>query len=1165
MRIERLDLLAFGKFTQSTITLTSEHNHFHIVYGPNESGKSTTLRALTAWLFGIPARSSDNYLHHYNQLRVGGKLRRGDADVLECVRRKGNAKTLLSLDETTEIEASELDRFLGGMSEETFLNSFGLDHDRLVAGGRSILEGGGDVGEILFSAGAGLAQLSELKKQLENEARTLFLPSGAKPALNQTLAEIKQVRQQLKDSILTTGQYRSFRQEQTEKQLSADEHTAELKKISETLDFCKRDLEAIPLCQELLQCQSQWVELSSVPILDEHFTQQRRDAESDLLVQTTQCDLCRNQMDSISMKLDRLHVNDAILELVPRVDSLSRRGAVIDDENQKRGQLQLQVSNIQLEIKNLLLRLGNVGDSASPALLLTETMRDAIWQLADKGLQIEQSLTLATSSCDRCKSELAKLGSHTDLQSEPLDIRELDRVLRLIEGPKRLVEELGRARSAAKRAKKHVDIALSKLNGFTGSASEARLLSLPSESAIDHVRRKYEEAESRKDLLQQDLRDLRYQQVELDALLVGLKQNGDVPSEADLARDRRHRDSLLDRLEEALALPLAAANAESAIKELREMIQRVDHGGDQMRQASELVAKRSQAQQKLAELNHKQVWFASELRDAEQNLELAQTDWLALWKKMGVTASPPAEMNHWLNRYQTFLEAAEASDVATDDEQSKEREIEKFSHGIRTSLSQLGIQINTPLDDLVGLAEFATEIRDMETTKVSARQSALAEATHLEAEFDRLSRELDEARQQQVLWAEEWQQLNQQWREGPAVSPKEIRPLLKWIDELQNKQQELQSCQAALLGMEKNSELFANDTRLLVDAASTVLEDMDFDLLEPIAAATQLALRMEKAKSEAQQRSTLLKQRDEHERQLQRAESTILQCHARLQTLCNEVGGASPDQLPEIERRSAQRQRLETQVRQTELQLQRLANGKPIDEFVQRLTSLERPALESEIDRLEVRISELQQLLVLLNQDIGALRQRGDAMNGDSQAADLNQTLLALYARAEQQARDYALLTVQSAALHNAIELYRQENQGPILCRAEQLFSQLTCGDYVGLKAQFDERGNPILVGLRGPASIIVPANCMSEGTADALYMALRLATYLEHVERHGSMPLVIDDCLIQFDDDRSSAALKLLSFIGESNQVIFFTHHRHLIDLANAHLSPDQFHFHCL
>ena len=49
--------------------------------------------------------------------------------------------------------------FLGGLTEHTFLRGFGLDHEGLVEGGREIAAGGGDLGEALFAAGSGVANL----------------------------------------------------------------------------------------------------------------------------------------------------------------------------------------------------------------------------------------------------------------------------------------------------------------------------------------------------------------------------------------------------------------------------------------------------------------------------------------------------------------------------------------------------------------------------------------------------------------------------------------------------------------------------------------------------------------------------------------------------------------------------------------------------------------------------------------------------------------------------------------------------------------------------------------------------------------------------------------------------------------------------------------------
>jgi uncharacterized protein YhaN len=53
MKILNLHLMAFGPFTGLDLDLTGDHPGMQIVYGPNEAGKSSALRALTGWLFGI--------------------------------------------------------------------------------------------------------------------------------------------------------------------------------------------------------------------------------------------------------------------------------------------------------------------------------------------------------------------------------------------------------------------------------------------------------------------------------------------------------------------------------------------------------------------------------------------------------------------------------------------------------------------------------------------------------------------------------------------------------------------------------------------------------------------------------------------------------------------------------------------------------------------------------------------------------------------------------------------------------------------------------------------------------------------------------------------------------------------------------------------------------
>ena len=89
MRVDQLRLIAFGPFTDATLDLSAGQQGFHLVYGTNEAGKSSALRALRYVLFGIPERSSDNFVHPYPRMRIGAAIRRADGRIMECVRRKG--------------------------------------------------------------------------------------------------------------------------------------------------------------------------------------------------------------------------------------------------------------------------------------------------------------------------------------------------------------------------------------------------------------------------------------------------------------------------------------------------------------------------------------------------------------------------------------------------------------------------------------------------------------------------------------------------------------------------------------------------------------------------------------------------------------------------------------------------------------------------------------------------------------------------------------------------------------------------------------------------------------------------------------------------------------------------------------------------------------------
>jgi uncharacterized protein YhaN len=85
----------------------------------------------------------------------------------------------------------------------------------------------------------------------------------------------------------------------------------------------------------------------------------------------------------------------------------------------------------------------------------------------------------------------------------------------------------------------------------------------------------------------------------------------------------------------------------------------------------------------------------------------------------------------------------------------------------------------------------------------------------------------------------------------------------------------------------------------------------------------------------------------------------------------------------------------------------------------------------------------------------------------------------------------------------------------------------------------------------------VVPVSDMSEGTIDQLYLALRLSAVEESLAAGVALPFLADDLFINYDDERAAAGFKVLAKLAEKTQVIFFTHHEHLVGVARGALKP--------
>jgi len=111
--------------------------------------------------------------------------------------------------------------------------------------------------------------------------------------------------------------------------------------------------------------------------------------------------------------------------------------------------------------------------------------------------------------------------------------------------------------------------------------------------------------------------------------------------------------------------------------------------------------------------------------------------------------------------------------------------------------------------------------------------------------------------------------------------------------------------------------------------------------------------------------------------------------------------------------------------------------------------------------------------------------------------------------------------------------------------------STITGGRYSKLVVEYNE-DKPIIAGVDMDGST-KQASAMSEGTRDQLYLALKLAAVEDYIERAEPMPFIADDLFVNFDDTRTSQALNALHELSRRCQVVLFTHHSHLVEIARS------------
>jgi uncharacterized protein YhaN len=206
------------------------------------------------------------------------------------------------------------------------------------------------------------------------------------------------------------------------------------------------------------------------------------------------------------------------------------------------------------------------------------------------------------------------------------------------------------------------------------------------------------------------------------------------------------------------------------------------------------------------------------------------------------------------------------------------------------------------------------------------------------------------------------------------------------------------------------------------------------------------------------------------------------------------------------------------------------------------------PQLAALAARVGEERAEAGQAFEELANEHAALRGQLDTEGRDDRMTRARQTLEGLRAQAGHAGDAYVVSALGVHLLDLARERFDRERQPDVVRVAGHVFSEMTLGRYTDVRIPLDAA-----ISVVGAAGDLKPAAELSEGTAEQLYLALRvgLISSLGDLGRH--LPVLMDDVAVNYDPERLAAASSAINELAKVRQVVLFTCHTATAEIMTA------------
>ncbi len=1151
MRLLSLELEKYGVFAGQTLSFRRDARA-HVVYGPNEAGKSTALSAVTDLLFEI-RDMRHAFRHKASDLRIRGEILARDGRSLRFARRKGNKATLLDASGVA-LADDALAPYLGGLTREVFIRAFGLDARALRDGAGALLASGGEVGESLMAAAAGLRGLSELRRELEVEADRIFAPrKSADRAFYQALARHEDARKAIAEKELRATDWRRLVDALEASARRLDEIRSARPAIARRRARLERLARLRPLVRIIDEKAAAHAALESLGVLPRGFGLQLGEAlDASASAEASRAEAVEDAA-AAAAELEAIHVDRALLARAAEVERLTAGLQLYAQQSEHHPKIRDQADVVRSSALDVAARLGladfdDLGERRPTDAALAE-VRAGIRRHEDFERQrrgYEEALAKESDAIRDHERQRAARGALRD----PALWRE--KLAALGDVPARAAE---RDRDATRLASDETLLRedAARQSPPVGDLDALARTALPSKDENGRFKRDFDKQEAGARDARGEIARNEDAIAATQARLRDLVADGQVPTPDIVAAARATREAIWAALRAALlgeAEGASSATLTGDVARFERAILEADRLADAAARDAERVAGHAAATRELQRLRDVERAAGERLASVERDMNELRARWQAAWRAAGVEPLPPNDMATWLVAVDELLRRR--NDIV--ERGGALRQIESALSGRAAPLAALAAEAR--LQDMPGLdigSQFVRvekRVRQVEEAWNDARADDALHRAAIERR-DKLGANVDTLEAARVAWLPTWSgSLSALGLADTASREAAGAALDAW-----NEAPELLRAHADLRrrvnGMRRDMDEFEQRAR---DLASDISPDLV--ACSPMEIARALGQRLTSAQRDAVRHEAADRGRKASDTLADASGRRLEAARANLEALATQapVGADLAALRVALTARDDARDALEN----ARAHFTQAADGHGEADIRADLASFDPDSATADLDDLAREEDLLNDESNRVFADHRAHEARREALEQGAGAELATLQRLGAEEDLRNLARDWARLKIASLLLDSALERQRATRKDPLLRRAGALFSVMTGGNYTGIEQIYDDADTARLAALRRDGDMIPLGDLagkdrggLSEGTADQLFLALRLAFVEDYASRAEPSPFIGDDLLASFDDTRAGLAFQALGQLGERTQVIVFTHHRHVVDIA--------------